>query len=101
MNKYVEVEIEWLREQTRLEQIPIDGIRFCPQIKFEEEGDKIPQWTAEIIIRKSINKYLCYGDLRYLFKEAPNHLLKKGKKFIIFDGPFPIANGKVVTNSIS
>lgn len=98
MNEYVKVNIEWLTKKEHLEQIPEDGIRFCTQIKFDEEGEKIPQWTAEIIITKCIGQYLYSGNLRYLFEQAPKYLLKSGKKFTIFDGPFLVAKGEVLTD---
>lgn len=100
MDKCVRINIEWLKSHVKLEEIPTNGIRFCPQIKFEEEGEEIPQWTAEIIIRRKIDESLYFGDLRYLFENAPKHFLRKGKRFIIFDGPLPIANGEVVTDLI-
>jgi hypothetical protein len=60
-----------------------------------------PNGYKIIEIRRSIDKSLCSGDLRYLFENAPKHFLKKGKRFIIFDGPFPIANGEVLTDFIN
>lgn len=58
----------------------------------------MPQWTAKIIITESINKYLYFGKLRYLFEQAPRYLLKSGEKFIVYDGPAQVAQGKVLTN---
>lgn len=100
MNEYVEVNIQWYKEKSQLVQVPIEGIKFFTQIKFDEEGDKIPQWTAEILITKSINQCLSYGRLRYLFEHAPKHLLKKGKLFIVYDGPSQVAKGEILTDLI-
>lgn len=98
MSKYAEVSLEWFEENGQLDYTTSKGTRFCTQIRFIEEGNKIPQWTAEIIITKSINKCLSVGNLRYLFEHAPNHLLKKGSKFIVFDGPYQIAKGEVLAD---
>lgn len=100
MDNYVKVNIEWIKPHIELYDIPDEGIRFCPQIKFEEEGDKLPQWTAEIVIKNNISKSLCAGYLRYLFEQAPDYLLKRGKRFVVFDGSFPIANGEILTDLI-
>lgn len=58
----------------------------------------MPKWTAEIIIRRFDSNSSCYADLKYMFDDAPYYLLAKGKKFILFDGPNPIAKGEVLTN---
>lgn len=97
MDEYVDVRIQWFRDKCQLVDKPSNGIKLFTQIKFPEEGDKIPQWTAEIIITRSINEKLCYGNLRYLFEQAPKHLLEKGKVFIVFDGPLEVAKGEVLT----
>lgn len=99
MNEYVDVKIEWFTEKAQFEEIPSEGIKFFTQIKFDEEGDKLPQWTAEIVITKSINKHICFGNLRYLFEHAPKHYLKKEKKFIVYDGPSQVAKGCILTDS--
>lgn len=99
MNKqYVDVYIEWQQESISHVEIPSEGIRFCPQIRFEDEVEILPKWTAEIIIRSWGINSSCYAELKYLFSTAPNYLLKKGNKFIIFDGPNIIANGEVLSN---
>ena len=50
----------------------------------------------EVIIRRWGSDSSCYTELRYLFDDAPKHLLKKGKKFILFDGPNEIAKGELL-----
>lgn len=96
--KYVKVYIEWLNKGISKSEVPPEGIRFCPQIRFDDEKNKDPNWTAEIIIRRWGDNSSCFAELRYLFDKAPHHLLKQGKTFIIFDGPNKIANGKVVSD---
>lgn len=96
VNEYVSVNIEWIKENEVLDSEYMNEIVFHTQIRFEEEGDKIPQWTAEIVLIKSIKKGLFYGKLKYLFDEAPKHLLKEGKKFSVFDGPLEVAKGKIL-----
>lgn len=96
MNKqYVEVYIKWFKEYEQWAERS-NCIRFCTQIRLEEEGEDKPIWTAEIIIKKFSDPSSCYADLKYLFEHAPNHLLKKGKSFALFDGPNQIANGKII-----
>lgn len=99
MKEYVKAYIQWFRNDIKWQEIPLDGIRFCPQIKFEEEGYILPKWTAEIIIRRANTSSSCYVDLKYLFEHAPHYLLIKGKKFIIFDGLNAIAKGEIVEDS--
>jgi hypothetical protein len=99
MNRhFVKVYIKWLKKGIEHTIIPPNGIRFCPQIRFDDEQNVQPIWTAEIIIRKWGNSSSCYADLRYLFDHAPNYLLKKGKKFIVFDGPNAIAEGEILND---
>lgn len=94
--QYVDVYIEWFNKDISYPEIPPKGIRFCPQVRFEDQGSAIPKWTAEIIIRKWGSKASCYAELRYLFDHTPNYLLKQGEKFILFDGPNEIAKGEVL-----
>ncbi|MEQ8156583.1 MAG: hypothetical protein ABRQ25_17175 [Clostridiaceae bacterium] len=99
MSEYVQAKIDWFEDKNQLNHIPESGVRICTQIKFDQEGDKIPQWTAEIIITRSISKCISYGKLRYLFEQAPKYLLKESNKFIVFDGPFKVARGEVLADS--
>lgn len=98
--EYVEVFIQWEKEDIGLglTELPQGGIRFCTQIKFDEEGDVIPKWTAEIIIRKINDQFSCYANIKYLFEGAPYYLLSKGRRFAIFDGPNVIAKGEILTD---
>lgn len=99
--EYVEIYIEFSKKDIKLVELSYNGIRFCPQIRLEDEGDIKPNWTVEIIIRESRNNFSFYADLRYLSENAPKELLKKGKEFILFDGPNQIAKGEILTDLIS
>ncbi|WP_143318590.1 hypothetical protein [Clostridium sp. HBUAS56017] len=94
--EYVQASIEWFGDEIEWPEIPLDGLKFHPQIKFEEEGDVQPKWTVEVIIRRVSNNSNYYVDLKYLFEQAPHNLLRKGGKFVLFDGPNAIAKGEVM-----
>lgn len=54
---YVQVYITFYESDRVCNEISYNGIRFFPLIRFEEEGDMMPRWTANIIILIAIDSY--------------------------------------------
>ena len=95
-SRCVEVLIKWENKQISNPEIPPEGIRFCPQITFDDEPNSMPMWTAEVFIRSWSDNASCYAEFRYLFNDAPTYYLKRGKRFELYDGPIKIATGEVL-----
>lgn len=90
-------EIKWLSAKRF---IPDIGVKYCPIIMFSHELTY--SWSAEVIIIKNdTDNRKSIADITYLFSNAPQNNICKGKKFILLEGNREVAYGKFIDDNLT
>ena len=93
MKKVVQAQLNWtLPEDGGWKNILPVGMRYCPMIVFEAEQSGDTLWSAELY-NKQVTNRVSLADLSYLADDAPYHLLRKGSKFLLYEGQRVVAEG--------
>ena len=97
MKKRVHAYVQWIpfSEGGRRSPIPL-GMKYGPIIRFEEEINRIEEWSAEIYVIRNDSDNTSLIELSYLVSKAPFHNLSTGKTFELFEGNRLVAKGTIL-----
>ena len=95
MKRVVKARINWTPTESggRLNILPV-GMRYCPIIVFESEQSGDTLWSIELY-NTAIEGRTSVADISYLIDDAPQHLMKSGGEFLLYEGQRVVAKGVV------
>jgi hypothetical protein len=92
--KVAEAKVHWIGEM-----MPSCGAIFSRPSRWDEQTDD-EVWSIVADIGEATGPGELSARIRFLFEEAPQHLLHPGSRFEIFDGATKIAEGEVSSEAV-
>jgi hypothetical protein len=72
---------------------------YRPVVHFADEPEEAPaygSWSLVVQRVQSFGPLEWLADVHFLVEEAPQHLLRTGAEFSLYEGPHRVADGRVV-----
>ena len=92
----VEAKVVWVKpEEGGKKKIPPVGMMFYPMIKIDGDKERI-NWSLVLVNKEFIDRYQTIATIKFIMDNAPQHLLRSGSEFTLYEGARIIAKGKIV-----
>lgn len=94
MNKFFVASISWISfEEGGRKIIPPKGTRYCPLIHLNDEM-YCADWSIDFICPNFSKTNVI--NFKFLAKNAPYHLIKRGEKYEIYEGRKKVAKIDII-----